>query len=76
MRVNNADLIVLVAPGMILLHPEDEIEDGDERPDSIVVPPEHDVAKPNIVVCRHMACCNASEGGLVEVSHDDRSDAD
>ena len=59
------DLIVLVAAGVVLTHAHDEVEDGDKGADGVRIPAEHDVAKPDIVVGRDVACGDACKGRLL-----------
>ena len=44
------DLVVLVAPCVVLPHAEDEVQDRHERARRIRVSPEHHVAEPDVVV--------------------------
>lgn len=53
------DLVVLITAGVVLPHSQDEVEDSDEGPDSVRVPPEHHVTETNVVACRDVACCNS-----------------
>lgn len=57
-------LVVLVTSCVVLTHPHNEIKDGDERPDGVRVPSEHDIAETDIVVGRNMACGYAGKGRL------------
>ena len=50
---------------MVLSHPENEVEDRDERPDSVGVSTKHNVTEADVVVGRDMACSDAREGGLI-----------
>ena len=55
------DLIVLVAPCVVLSHAEDEVQDRHECARRIGVPPEHHVAEPDVVVGRDVACGHSGE---------------
>lgn len=57
-------LIVLVTPGVVLPHAQDEVEDRHEGPDSVRISSEHDVAEADVIVSRHMASSNPGEGRL------------
>ena len=58
-------LVVLVAPGMILPHSHDEVQNRSERPDGIWVTSQHDVAESDIVVGRNVASRYTCKGRLV-----------
>lgn len=58
------DLVVLVAAGMVLPHPHDEVEDCDEGTDGVGVAPEHQVTKTNVVVRGDMTSRHPREGRL------------
>lgn len=60
----NTNLIILVAPCVVLSHPENEVEDRNERPDSVRVSSKHDVAEANVVVGRDMAGGDSCERRL------------
>ena len=57
-------LVILVAPCVILPHPENEVQDGNECTDGVGVTLEHNVTESNIVVRCDMASGNSCEGGL------------
>lgn len=50
------DLIVLVAPGVVLTHAHNEVEDRHYGPDGVGVAAEHHVAEGYVVVRRDVAC--------------------
>lgn len=56
-----AYLIVLIAPGVVLPHSQDEVQDRDKRPDSVRITPQHDVAEADVIVCGDMARSHARE---------------
>ena len=58
-------LIVLVTPGVVLSHTENEVENRDKCTGSVGISPEHDVAEPDIVVSGNMAGCHPGEGRLL-----------
>jgi hypothetical protein len=60
-----ANLVVLVAAGVVLAHTHDEIEDGDEGADGVGIAAEHNVAEADVVVGRDMTCGDAGEGRLL-----------
>lgn len=63
-----ADLVVLVAASVVLLHAHDEVENGDECADCVGESAEHDVAESDIVVGSDMACSDSGERVLVSRS--------
>ena len=58
-------LIVLVTPGVVLTHAEDEVEDGDECTDGVRVSPENEVQETNVVVGGDMAGSDTGERRLL-----------
>ena len=54
-------LIVLVTPSVVLPHPKDKVEDGDERSDRVRISSQHNVAEADVVVGCNMACSYARE---------------
>lgn len=48
------DLVVLVAAGMVLSHPHDEVEDGDEGANGVRVASKHKVTKADVIICGYM----------------------
>ena len=61
-------LIVLVTPGVVLSHTEDEVENRDKCTGSVGISPEHDVAETNVVVGGDMAGSDTSEWRLLGVN--------
>ena len=57
-------LVILVAPCVVLPHPENEVQDGNECTDGVGVTLEHDVTESNIVVGCDMTSGYSCEGGL------------
>ena len=55
---------------MVLTHSHDEVEDSHERPDSVWVSSEHDIAEADIVVGCNMAGCDTGKWGLQKGDHD------
>ena len=66
-------LVVLVATSVVLPHPENKVENGDERPDRVGVSAEHDVAETDVVVGSNVARSDTGEWRLLvefDVLHD------
>jgi hypothetical protein len=57
-------LVVLIAPGVVLAHSHDEIQNGDKGANGIRITLEHDVAETDIVISRNMAGCYPTERRL------------
>jgi hypothetical protein len=64
MKNKMAYLVILVAAGVILSHPEDKVQDRHECPDRIGVSAKHDVAETNVVVRGNVAGSDPSERRL------------
>ena len=60
-----ANLVILVAAGVVLAHAHDEVEDSDKGANGVGVAAEHDVAEADVVVSRNMTCGDAGEWRLL-----------
>jgi hypothetical protein len=64
------DLVVLVAPSVVLPHAGDQIQDGHERPDGVRVPPENHIGEADVVIGGDVTGGDAGEWRL---HHNDAS---
>jgi hypothetical protein len=59
------DLIILITSRVILSHSHNEVENRDERTDSIRITSEHQIAKADIIVRSDMTSRHPCERGLL-----------